>query len=140
VSNKKKNEPTAEEIMDALSPPARRCLRTMAGKPDDAAGWYNRLADVRAALKVGAEVMEGSAREEAKANGGKPTATGNMKFAAAGYALGTVTAIECCMSIIEKLHPSLTIKVKSSDDQPSPYGSNGHTLPGDGKIRRLDLD
>lgn len=136
TADRAQRDPTPEQIMDELSPSARRCLRSMAGTPDDAAGWYNRLADVRAAMKVGVEVMEQSAREEAQA-AGAPTGQSNMKMIAASYALGATTALECCMSIIERLHPSL-IKGKVGGD-PIPPGSNGHTLPND-KIRRMELD
>lgn len=127
----------AEEILRALSPPARKCLAALAGTPDQAVTWYNQLADVRAALKIGHEVMEQSAREKMKA-AGHPTPESNFTMMAASYALGATTAIECCLSIIEKLHPLLVIKVKATDDPSSP-SVNGYTLPSE-KIRRLELD
>lgn len=51
TADRAQRDPTPEQIMDELSPSARRCLRSMDGTPDDAAGWYNRLAEVRAAME-----------------------------------------------------------------------------------------
>lgn len=129
-------QPTPEEILDALSPPARRCVRVMCKTPDAAVAWYNRLADVRAALKVGVEVMETSAREEAK-KVGHPTSNSNFKMQAAMYALGTVTALECCMAVVERLAGD-AIKVNETDPT-APKHLNGDGEDGN-RIRKIVTD
>lgn len=136
AADRPQKDPTPEQILDAFSPPARRCLRAMAGTPDAAVRWYNGLSDVRAALKIGVEVMETSAREEAQANGGRPTHTSNVKMMAASHALATTTAIECCMSIIERLcGPHMTLKVKVTDEGAGPPENGANP-----RFRPMDLD
>jgi hypothetical protein len=115
------------EVLKAFSPSAQRVLRALAGSPGDASHFYDRLTIVRAALKIGVEVME-------KARTGDKQADDVAKVGAM-YALGTVTAIECCMTTLESLHPSLG---KANASQDAPKGLPG--LNGNERIRRLDLD
>lgn len=146
MTQEKRKKPTPEEdreaFLDALSPPARRCMRSMCATPEAGVKWYNQLADVRAAIKVGVEVMEQSAREKAQA-AGHPTTESNFVMEAARYALGAVTAVECAMSGIEKMLPSnLVVKEKRSsgpahDGAPPGDGQNG---TGPERLRRIDTD
>jgi len=131
-----------EELLAAMTLPARKTMLALAGTPSAAADWYNRVADVRAALKVGIEVMEATARIK-NARSVKLTGTNDAQatrdrieadaaMQGAMFALGTITALECALNCIEKMHPELTIKARATEDPPQNGTEN--------RIRRMELD
>jgi hypothetical protein len=119
-------------VLKAFSPSTQRVLLALAGSPDDASAFYDRLTIVRAGLRIGLEVLEKNLEES---RGQNNPAHSNALATAAASTLGSCTALECCMATLEALHPSLA-KVNTSADAPKGLpGTNGVE-----KIRRLDLD
>lgn len=118
-----------EDVLDALSGSSRKALRALAATPGDAAHLYNRLTIVRAAIRIGLEVME---RQMAHFRSLDKMQEVSALAAGGQGALGTVVAIECCMGILEELHPDL-VKENVSDPK-KPEGLNGE------RIRRIDTD
>jgi len=133
-----------EELLAAMTLPCRKTMLALAGNPDAAAEWHNKLADVRAGIMVGREIMEATARVKAGRREDDPDkkrankAEADLIMTACMYALGVTTALESCMSAIAMMHPNMMIRARVTDD-PIPPGKNGHTGFSDGP-RILDLE
>lgn len=115
------------KLLAAFTPGTQRVLRFLAGKPEDAANFYNRLTIFHAGLRVGVEILGNNAQMLGNTPEGQAAAIG------ASQALGASAAIECCMNLMQELHPSLG-KMNESNPKPGPDMNGGL-----GK-RVLDLD
>lgn len=115
------------KILENLSPSSQKILALLARTPEDSVHFHQRLTVFHAALRIGVDVMERAV----------PGVEGPEKQAAAlgvMYALGAATAIECCMKILEQLHPELGKINLTSPAPPAPDRVNGS------RLRPMDLD
>jgi len=117
-----------EALLAAFSEPTQRVLRALAGKPEDAAAFYNRLTIFRAGLMIGREVMEAQLRST------KDKHAGAILEASIVAILGNTTALECTMTTLENLHPELG-KINVSNPPKARDHSNGTN-----RIRPIELD
>jgi hypothetical protein len=126
-----------EKLLASFSPSAQRALRALASSPEDAVSFYNRLVVFHAALKIGLEVIEAGAK------GLHSTDVIGREAAAHGAraALGASTAIECCMSVLQEIHPGAV--GRSNKSKPPGDCSTGSPEDADyiaERFKRLDLD
>lgn len=115
-------------VLKAFSKSGQNVLTSLARSPEDAVHFYDRLQVIRAALRLGVEVLENNMRGEKD-----EIVLASLKTASMA-ALGTCTALELAMGTIESLHPELGKARMSTPEKPLPGGN------GVNRIRKLDLD
>jgi len=143
------------KLVDAFSRGSREALLTLAATPQAASDFHNGLAQFRAGLRIGLEVLEQNladrdeqctAARRVVAVAGSPEGTNRVQLLELEIAslkgsiasgLGVCAALECTMTVLAQLHPSDT---ETRVEKPK-HGKNG--LPPDStmeRFRKLDLD